>query len=478
MLGRFMALAALAATPILASADRVDDLMRSTVRNVPLPGAILIVSHQGRPVRISTYGYSNLEAKTPVRRDSVFEIGSVSKQFTAAAVLLLVEEGKVGLDDPVGKHLPSAPEKWRPLTLRQILSHTSGLKDTLQTLDDPKFRAEEYFTKMGPLAFDFEPGTSWSYSNMGFNLAAAVVAEVAKEPFPTFVEKRIFKKLGMEHTSFTTPSNVVANRVRGYVWTGKSLSNVSATYPATAIGAGAIMSTGDDLVRWNWALLSGKFLNAESRREFFAPTHLKDGTTVPYGLGWMTTQDQNRPLWEHGGNTMGFSCSNMLLPNEKASITVLTNSAGFPGGVLTRTLAAELYPQYDLGKRAATPDPAPESTSKLMMTLRKFAKNNFKELEIFTPSARGQLSSFRGAMERLGYAAIGKDLKTYRHLDSENLADGRRLSRYALRVGEAATLFVQVTWSKEGLANNVGTLYSQANPELIRPKPLNTSSKK
>jgi CubicO group peptidase (beta-lactamase class C family) len=442
-----------------ASADRVDNIMKGL--SGAAPGSILMVAREGKPIRVSTYGLANIETPAPVRRDTVFEIGSVSKQFTAAGVLLLEQEGKLSLDDPIGKHLKDAPEKWRPLTLRQLLSHTSGLKDTLQALDDPKFKARDYWKKMGDLPFDFEPGTSWSYSNQGFNLAADVIEEVSGERMPAFLKKRVFDPLKMDHTRYTDPAEVVPNRAHGYAAVGPGkLRNVTASHPATALGAGTLMSTVDDMVKWNHALLTGRFLSEKSRKEFFTATQIGD-TSVPYGMGWFVNQDRGRPIWEHGGNTMGFSCSNMLLPDEKASIIVLTNGANIGVTGITRRIAAELFPKYDLAKRKAEPDPDYRATAQLMMTLRAFGRNQFGKLDVFAPSMRGTLTSVRGAMTKLGLGAMGKEVKTYRHIDSETLSDGRRLGRYAVRVGESATVYVQLTWSRDGKVERLDTLYGQ-----------------
>ncbi|MGV3614296.1 MAG: serine hydrolase domain-containing protein [Fimbriimonas sp.] len=461
MTSRALLAALAAALAVPASADRVDDFLRGRMAGAKIPGAILLVSRDGKPIRVGTYGLANLETTAPVRRDTAFEIGSVSKQFTAAAVLLLVDEGKLGLDEPIGKYLPDAPEKWRPLTLRQVLSHTAGLKDTMQSPDDAKFRQEDYLKKLGALGFDFEPGTSWSYSNMGFNLASMVVEKVSGERFPQFMAKRVFGPLGLKDTRLTDPEIVVPNRARGYTWTGKEWRNMSASYPQTLMGAGAVLSTADDVARWNQALLTGKLLKPASLAEFFRPVDLKDGSTVPYALGWFINQDQGRPLWEHGGNTLGFSCSNLVLPKERVSIIVLTNGGGHGGSALTRRIAALMYPQYDLGRRKPQPDPNPEATAKLMMALRRFGKGQYGDLTAFAPSMRGTLSSVRGALLRMGLGSMGKSVRTYRHLDSETLPDGRRISRYAVRVGENGTVYAQATWTAEGQAEQFATLYGE-----------------
>lgn len=445
----------------LASADRIDDVIRETMAIGRVPGAILLVSRDGKPVRVSTYGVANLETTAAVRRNTAFEIGSVSKQFTAAAVLLLVDDGKLSLDDTVGKHLPDAPELWRPLTLRQMLSHTSGLKDSMQTPDDAKFRADDYFKKLGTAPLDFEPGTSWAYSNLGYNLAAMVVEKVSGTQFPKFMAERIFKPLGLKETRFTDPVEVVSNRARGYVPTAKGWQNAGSTYPPTLLGAGAILSTADDVARWDHAIVTGRLLKPQTLKEFFTPVGLKSGSDVPYALGWFIGQDQGRPIWEHGGNTLGFSCSNLYLPKEKTSIVFLTNVGGLGGSSVTRRIAARLFRAYDLSQRKAEPDPNPQATSQLMMTFRQFGKGQYKNLDVFAPAMKGTMASFRGALSRMGYGNVGKNLKTYRHLDSEAISGGRRLSRYALRLGETGTLYLQVTWTADGHAEGLSDLYAE-----------------
>lgn len=441
-------------------ADNVDDIMKSLTRSAP--GAVLLVVKDGKTVRYGGYGFSSLETMTPVRRDSVFEIGSVSKQFTACGVLMLSEEGKLTLDDPVGKHLPEAPEKWRALTLRQLLSHTSGLKDTMQALDDPKFRARDYEKKMGSLPFDFEPGTSWSYSNMGYNLAAEVIEKVSGERMADFLKKRVFDPLKMTHTRYTNPEAVVKNRACGYAGTPGKVLNISASYPETALGAGTLMSTVDDMAKWDQAILTGKILSDKSRKEWVTPIRVGD-TEYPYGLGWFVTQDRGRPLWEHGGNTMGFSCSNFLIPEEKASIIVLSNMAGIGMSTITRRIGAELFPSYNLAKRTHEPDAHPERVVQLAMTLRAFGRGQYQNLDVFAPNMKGTLSSIRGALTRMGLGSAGKLLVTYRHIDSENLSDGRTLSRYDLVLKDNVHAFTQVTWSKEGKVEGFATLYGESH---------------
>lgn len=444
----------------IAAADPIDDVMRSVAGAAP--GAVVLVSQHGKPIRFKAYGLANLELKTPVNRDTVFEIGSVSKQFTTFAVLALVDEGKVSLDAPIGTYLPETPEKWRPLTLRQLLSHTSGLKDTMQALDDPKFKATDYAKKMGDLPFDFEPGTSWSYSNTGFNLAAEVVQAIEKKKIAEVLKTRIFTPLKMSHTRYTDPTDVVPNRAHGYAVTGPGkFRNILASYPETALGAGTLMSTVDDMAKWDAAVLSGKLLSEKTRNLWFTPNTTGE-TTYPYGLGWFLDRDQGRPIYEHGGNTMGFSCSNLLLPSEGASITVLTNGAGIGGSNITRRLAAVVFPSYNLRKRKHEADPDPTRILRLAMNLRKFGRGQYTNLDAFAPNMKGTLSSVRGAMSRMGLGAVGKSLETYRHIDSEDLGEGRTLSRYEFVVKGGVLGYMQVTWSKDGKAEQFGQIYAEA----------------
>lgn len=445
----------------IASADRVDDQIRAMAANAKIPGAVLAVAKGGRIVRVSTYGLADVELKSPVRRDTVFEIGSVSKQFTCAVVLRLAEQGKLKLTDTVGQHLPDAPDKWKPLTLRQILSHTAGLKDTMKSLDDPKFKAEDYFKTLGNLEFDFAPGTSWSYSNMGFNLAAAVVEKVTGKSFPVALDELVLKPLQLTHTRMADPQVVVPGRAKGYAWTGKGWRNYSATYPATALGAGALISTVDDLARWDWALQNGTFLKPESMAYFVHPTPLNDGTTVPYGLGWFVHRDNGREFWEHGGNTMAFSCSNMVVPFERTSIIFLTNLAQFPATVVTRTVAANLLPSLNYKQRPLQPDPAPDAMLRLIVNLRALGRNE-RNTSAFSPKMQGTLSSLRGAMMRGNLGGMVKDLRTFRHIESETLPDGNRLSRYAFLFGkENRVRYMEITWTKDNLVEDISGVYAE-----------------
>lgn len=205
-------------SPLLAQStqkpDEVDQYVEAFIKKRGIPGLSLAVVRDGKLVKAAGYGLANLELNVPAKPETVYEIGSISKHFTAEAILLLAEEGKLKLDDPLSKYLSEAPEAWKPITLRHILAHTSGLKDweAANALSYRReYTPEEFIKLMAPFPLDFTPGEKWAYSNTGYPLLGVVIERASGQPFEAFMTERIFKPLGMNATRFNHPSHIVPN---------------------------------------------------------------------------------------------------------------------------------------------------------------------------------------------------------------------------------------------------------------------------
>jgi CubicO group peptidase (beta-lactamase class C family) len=330
-------------------ADGVDDLVQNEMRQHPIPGLALEIIQNGKPAKIAGYGVANLEWHTPVTPETVFEIGSVTKQFTTAGILLLAQEGKLSLEDKVSRHLRDTPESWANITLRHLLTHTSGLKNYtgLDGFELTRHLTQaQFISRIGRERLDFQPGEKWSYCNTGFNLLGYVIENVSGQGYWLFMRERIFGPLGMSSTTNRDPRNIIPGRASGYE-TDHAGHYVNRDYDLTDIfSAGAIISTVGDLAKWNAALDQQKLLTAAMEQAMWTPVRLNDGTTHAYGMGWFLDPLQGRQNIGHSGSTSGFSASLQRFPEAGLAVIVLTNSD--ETGVATK-LAKEIALAY-LGK--------------------------------------------------------------------------------------------------------------------------------
>ena len=293
-------------------------------------GASVAVVDGGKIVFAKGTGKATLGKERAVRPEDRFSIGSITKQFTVACALKLVEEGKLSLDDPVSKYVSGVTGGDR-ITLRQLLGHQSGLRDYYpldyndREMSRPTTPAR-IVAKYGAMPLDFEPGTRWSYSNTGYTVMGLAIEKVAHQPLARVMRDRIFRPLGLGHTSF----EVRPQRARGVV-SGYSTLGLDGPEKAPGEGdqwcgaAGAIVTTATDLARWDVALMAGKALRPASMAEMTRSGTLASGERTNYGLGLFVRTAGGAPCWEHSGGTDGFVSENLLLPERKAAVIVLTN---------------------------------------------------------------------------------------------------------------------------------------------------------
>jgi CubicO group peptidase (beta-lactamase class C family) len=298
------------------------------------PGCAAGVSIDDRVVLERAYGMADLEHDVPNRADTIFEAGSVSKQFTAAAVLLLAREGRLSLDEPSRKYLPELPDYPTPPTIRQMLQHTSGLRDwgSVEAIAGWP-RTSRVYTHAHVLdivsrqrALNFAPGARWSYSNTGYNLAAILVSRISGEPFASFTRKRLFEPLGMTRTSWRDDfTRIVKGRAIAYEETGGAFRT---EMPFENVhGNGGLLTTVGDLLRWNANFTSLKVGDAALLREMQAPGRLTSGAAHDYGLGLYVRTYQGLPEVSHSGSTAGYRAFLTRFPDQRLSVAVLCNAS-------------------------------------------------------------------------------------------------------------------------------------------------------
>jgi len=298
------------------------------------PGAAVLVARDGKVLFRKGYGLASVELKVPVSPDMVFRIGSMTKQFTAAGILLLVEAGKVDLQAPISRYLDKTPASWAKVTVEMLLNHTSGIPSYT---DDPTFESHfredftpqrllETFVTSKPL--DFAPGSSQRYDNTGYFLLGLILEKVSGQPWDAFLKAKIFAPLGMIHTRLGKETELIPGLVSGYTTGPLPAPYLSMTQPGAA---GALVSSVDDLAIWTQALHGGKVLKPESLARMLAPTHLPDGKTIPYGFGLGLETMNGRTLVGHGGGINGFTCF-MLADPQKHTLAVILNNTDHPKG--------------------------------------------------------------------------------------------------------------------------------------------------
>jgi len=325
-----------------AHADQIDDIVTVQLDRQHVPGASIAVLKDGKVVKAKGYGLANAELATPATADTVYQIGSVSKQFIAAGIVLLSREGKLGLDDTVGRFLDDAPAAWQSITLRQLMTHTSGLAREVQG-NELKVQPDIDAIRAGySLPLLFRPGEKMEYSNLGYFVLAEVITRGAGQPWPQYIDAKIFAPLGMKATRTTTTSGLVPNRSGGYMWVEGGYRN-SPEIPNVR-PSGAFLSSVNDLSRWAAALDSDVLFSREERSLMWTPVKLNDGSTRPYGFGWrIENSDAHRQI-HHAGTMPGYRAQISRFIDDGVTVIVLTNSGQASPERIGVRIAAQYIP--------------------------------------------------------------------------------------------------------------------------------------
>jgi CubicO group peptidase (beta-lactamase class C family) len=326
-----------------AVGDELDSYIESQVREQRLPGLSLAVVEGGKVVVAKGYGTANLEVTTPAIPESVYELGSMTKQFTAMAVLMLAHEKRLSLDDPIARHIPEAPRAWREVTLRHLLNHTSGIPShtemsLIQADEGKEYTRQELLNLIAGSAMKFRPGEGWAYNDSGYVLLAWIVEKAAGVSYESFLAERIFKPLDMKSTRCYSRDEIVSHRASGYVHRLGKLNRGRPVSPTQSLGAGNLMSTVPDLARWDAALQGERLLPRRLLEPMWTPARLNNGKAVPsyygdrenssYGFGWVIGEYLGHPYVEHGGSiSSGFTTDLLRFPADRLAVIVLTNRA-------------------------------------------------------------------------------------------------------------------------------------------------------
>ena len=316
-------------TAQIDTASKIDAIISSNYKEAT-PGVSILIAKNGTAIYKKAFGKSNLELNTSMSSENVFQIGSITKQFTAVSILMLVEQGKLNLNDRIETHITDFPTRGKKITIHQLLNHTSGIKNStpigsnvsLSRKDMTSTELVDYI-KNNPL--DFKPGSQFKYSNAGYILLGRIIEITSGVSYKEFIENNIFKKLNMNSSSYGSMKNIIKNRAKGYQFENNKFVNADYLSLTLPFSAGSIMTTTDDLLLWNNALLNFSLIKKESLQKAMSPSTLNNGKKIPYGYGWRFANLNGSKVIAHTGSTKGFTSTAMFFPKENIYMVTLTN---------------------------------------------------------------------------------------------------------------------------------------------------------
>lgn len=373
------------------------------------PGGAVLVAKKDQILYQTALGMANLEQNVPLRPDHVFRIGSVSKHFTAAAILRLLEQGKLDLQDDITRFIPDYPTHDHTITVEHLLTHTSGIKSytSMETWDAQMHRKD--FTPVELIAFfkdepmDFEPNAKWEYNNSGYILLGYIIEVVSGKSYEDYITEEFFKPLGMKNSYYGNVSPLIKNRANGYSENEQTGNYENAAYLSMTqpYAAGSLMSTVEDLFIWTRALHTGKVVKPETFQKAITPYVLPDGTNTHYGYGLEIKSMLGSRSIEHGGGIHGFLSDLMYLPEEEICVAVLTNCDCVSPSNITERVAA-----LALGK-----DYQPAAISLTVKELEPFigVYENGKREQRYIRLEDGKLTSQRKGGTKFNLVPFGKN---------------------------------------------------------------------
>ena len=322
--------------------SKIDSLLNS--KYLPNgPGAVFLVAKEGNVIYRKAFGEANLELNIPMKPENVFEIGSMTKQFTAISILMLVEKGKLSLDDKITKFIPDYPTQGHIITIHHLLTHTSGIKNytSLKAFrDNSKKDATpleliDYF-KNEP--FDFNPGEEFKYNNSGYAILGYIIESVSDQSYADFIKENIFQKINMNSSQYASHTKVIKNRASGYHDRDGYINSryVSFNLPYSA---GSLMSTVDDMLKWQEAIKNNTLVSQTTIDKVFTNYTLNNGEKINYGYGWHLKEIKGAPSREHGGSIFGFKSMGVYIPGEDIYVIALSNCDCNSPTKITREIA-------------------------------------------------------------------------------------------------------------------------------------------
>ena len=352
--------------------SRIDSVVMAEMTRQRIPGVAVAVVTKAKVLSAKGYGEANVEHHVRVGPETVFQSGSVGKQFTSAAVMLLVEDGKIALTDSITKYFPSAPASWRGITVRHLLTHTSGIPD--YTTDAMDYRRDYTEDELAQMAFglppEFPPGSRWNYSNTGYVLLGIIIHKASGQFYGDVLRDRVFTPLGMRTARVINEADIVPNRAAGYHMVKGELKNQEWVAPKLNTTAdGSLYLSLQDYIAWDAGLRAGKILKPTSWATINTPVTLTSGKRYPYGFGWSIDTIAGRLRIHHGGAWQGFQTYISRYIGDDMTIVALANLGGSQPGLIVDGIAAILDPALKPKPLAAIEDHDPAIRARLEAVL-------------------------------------------------------------------------------------------------------------
>jgi D-alanyl-D-alanine carboxypeptidase len=344
-----------------AQANKVDEYIEAQMRKQHIPGLSLAVVQAGKVIKTKGYGLANMELNVPATPNTVYQLQSITKSFVACGIMLLVEDGKLGLDDKITNYLSGLPQAWGGVTMRHLLTHTSGIPNfvsdqgsgaAIVAFAQKASSSEEIIGWAAARPMKFAPGEGRRYSSTGYHLLGMIIEKVTGKPWGRFLHERIFAPLGMTSTRVFSHFDIIPNRASGYNHFGDVPVNGLWMTPAIMESpAGGLLSTVQDMARWEIALEAGTILKPSTLAQMELPVKLNNGSIVQgddgtrYGLGWDLQTYQGHRIVGHGGDHVtGFTANFSRFIDDKLAVIVLTNLMPLDIGAITRSVAGFYVP--------------------------------------------------------------------------------------------------------------------------------------
>ena len=341
----------------------LDDYIAAEMQRKHIPGLSLAVVKGGDIVIEKSYGLANVELGVPATSDTVYEIASMTKGFTAAAIMLLVEAGKLSLDENLSRFRADLPDEWQAIAVRRLITHTSGICEWGLDWDREDLTVEEIAQVAFGRPLRFEPGTAFEYVDTNYNLLGMIIHQLTGAPYDLFLQERIFQPLGMTATRHNDVRAIVANRAEGYEWENDQLRksfriqwnniNRSPSVPANAANGG-LLSSLRDMLRWDAALTNGRILSQARQDEVWSPLLLNNGLPVPYAHDWSAQNFKGHRLIEFGGGVWGFTTCMARFVDDHLTVIILTNQDSKPWD-MCKAVAGLFNPAFDEAHAGAEP---------------------------------------------------------------------------------------------------------------------------
>ena len=434
---------------VQGQADSVDSFIMRNMESHRIPGVSLAVIRNGTIIKSGGYGMANLELSAPASTKTVYELGSLTKQFTSMSIMMLVEEGKLSLNDRITRFFPAAPPAWANITIRHLLTHTSGIQNHVavpgylgvfkinlfrQSFPDSNEIQHLFFQ----LPLEFEPGQTWAYDNTGYYLLGLIIEKLSRLSYWSFLKQRIFEPLGMKDTRSTDVNDIVFNRASGYTWLDGGYKNQSVLWPFVGFSAGSLMSTVEDLALWDAALYTEKLVKRATLNEMWQAAKSNSGSLLPYncGFGWFIDTYHNHRIVQHSGGTLGFSSVIYRFPDDSLTVVMLTNHADKMIDQLAIDIAGMYLPA--LKRPMGIKEPSQASTSRLKSVFSQLLEGAYNPTD-FSPAMNIFLKTSTSKSLWQWFGSFGK-LGAFQLADYEQ-KEGVDVFRYRVQLGENSYLF-------------------------------------